>query len=287
MKGRALFAVAIAVLAAALVGCGGGKDSKKEALLEDSRAQPKALPMSVQGTSKEVDVSVPESVPVGPARIDFGNNAQGEHQLQFVRLDEGHKPEEGLKAATDWASKGKPLPDWVHPAGGTPITEPRAKSSTTQDIQAGVYFVMDTALDGPPQVEATFVASGDREHSDPTAKAKIVAYEYGFKASGIDSGRTEVLIQNTGEQPHFVEAIPIKDGKTIDDVKDYLKTQAGESPLDDKDVEASAVQEADSAQVTTLEFQKGSYALLCFVPDRAGGPPHAFKGMVSELQVVR
>ena len=38
-------------------------------------------------------------------------------------------------------------------------------------------------------------------------------------------------------------------------------------------------------QVVDLELRKGAYALVCFVPDRKGGPPHAFKGMVSETVV--
>jgi hypothetical protein len=284
MTGRALLLVAIVALASLLAGCSPAKDTPK--VLEASSQTPKALPMSIQGNSKSVDVSVPESVPPGPARIDFGNNALGEHQLQFIRVDKGHEPDEALKATDAWAQGKGPLPEWVHLAGGTPITEPRVKSTTTQDMQTGTYVVTDTALKGPPQVEATFQVVGERDHSDPTAKAKIVEYEYGFKASGLQRGRTEVLIQNTGNQPHFVEAERLKPGKTIEDVRAFLKTQGGgESPFDQQDTEATAVQDGKSAQVTTLEFEAGNYALLCFVPDRDGGPPHAFKGMVSEVQI--
>lgn len=31
----------------------------------------------------------------------------------------------------------------------------------------------------------------------------------------------------------------------------------------------------------------GNYVLICYVPDRAGGPPHLAKGMVSEAKVGR
>jgi hypothetical protein len=284
MKGRALLLVAIVALASVLAGCSKAKDTPK--VLESASQQPKALPMSVSGNSKSVDVTVPDSVPPGPARIDFGNNAQGEHQLQFIRVDKGHKPDEALKATDTWAQGKGPLPEWVHLAGGTPRTEPRVKSLTTQDMQLGTYVVTDTALKGPPQVEATFQVVGDRDHSDPTAKAKIVEYEYGFKATGLQKGRTEVLIQNTGKQPHFVEAEKLKPGKDVSDVKAYLKNRgAGPSPLENGDPEATAVQDGKSAQVTTLEFEQGNYVLLCFVPDRDGGPPHAFKGMVAGVQI--
>jgi hypothetical protein len=35
------------------------------------------------------------------------------------------------------------------------------------------------------------------------------------------------------------------------------------------------------SQVVDLELKAGSYAFQCYVSDRAGGPPHAFKGMVT------
>jgi hypothetical protein len=46
------------------------------------------------------------------------------------------------------------------------------------------------------------------------------------------------------------------------------------------------VAEGGLKQVVELELPKaGKYALICFVADRRGGPPHAAKGMVSEVAV--
>jgi hypothetical protein len=284
MNRRAVLVVGIiALLAPVLVGCSKATDYKK--VLESNRAQPKGLPMSATGTAKAIKVSVPDVVTPGLARIDFGNNAQGEHALQLIRIDEGHTPQEALQLAGQWANKGKPLPDWIHPAGGTPVTEPRAKSTTTQNMELGEYFVIDTHLKGPPQIEATFKVVGEREDAPPNAKAQIQAYEYGFKTTGLERGRTEVLIKNTGKQPHEVAAARLKPGKTLADVKAYLKNQGGPSPVSNTDVESTSVIEGGTSQVTTLEFKAGNYALLCFVPDREGGPPHAFKGMVSQVAI--
>ena len=41
----------------------------------------------------------------------------------------------------------------------------------------------------------------------------------------------------------------------------------------------------DEAGARSSNLKKGSYALLCFIPDRQGGPPHVAKGMVSEAKV--
>ena len=36
----------------------------------------------------------------------------------------------------------------------------------------------------------------------------------------------------------------------------------------------------------TVELQSGSYALLCFLTDRAGGPPHVVKAkLIQEVKV--
>lgn len=282
---RAGFALATAVVTIALAGCGGGEDPKKEELLESSREQAKALPIEVVGTRKSTDFTVPKSVPPGLARLEFENNAQGNHAVQLIRLDEGHTPDEGLKAALGWFMQGKPLPDWVHPEGGVPVTEERSTSTSVQSLQPGTYLVVDPEGAERPEVKATFVVSGEREATLPEGSMVIEAFEYGFKAANLKRGTNEVLIDNTGDEPHFVEAVPMKQGKTIDDVKQFLKTEKGPPPVDFKKAVSTPVLEGGTRQLISLELESGPYALLCFVPDRAGGPPHAVQGMISEVEV--
>ena len=38
-------------------------------------------------------------------------------------------------------------------------------------------------------------------------------------------------------------------------------------------------------QVVDITLKKGSYAVLCFMNDKAGGPPHFAKGMLQEVTV--
>ena len=42
--------------------------------------------------------------------------------------------------------------------------------------------------------------------------------------------------------------------------------------------------DAGREQIDELELEPGRYALVCFL-NRAGGPPHAALGMVSELTI--
>jgi hypothetical protein len=43
--------------------------------------------------------------------------------------------------------------------------------------------------------------------------------------------------------------------------------------------------EGGEGQLVTLDLEPGRYALYCFISDRQGGPPHALKGMVDEVEV--
>jgi hypothetical protein len=43
--------------------------------------------------------------------------------------------------------------------------------------------------------------------------------------------------------------------------------------------------EGGEGQLVTLYLKPGRYVLFCFISDRQGGPPHAIKGMVDEVEV--
>ena len=74
-------------------------------------------------------------------------------------------------------------------------------------------------------------------------------------------------------------------GATIEDVKRFFRTEEGEPPLQEDNVEETAVIDGGEEQLTEVDLTAGNYALLCFIPDRAGGPPHVAKGMISEAKV--
>jgi hypothetical protein len=45
---------------------------------------------------------------------------------------------------------------------------------------------------------------------------------------------------------------------------------------------STGVLDGGESQVVDVTLTRGKYALVCFVPNREGGQPHAFLGMVSE-----
>ena len=123
-----------------------------------------------------------------------------------------------------------------------------------------------------------------RGSSQPT-RGTIEATEYEFTASGLKPGSGTIKFDNAGGEPHFISGVGIKPGKTIADVRKFFKTEKGELPIDESRSFNTAVIEGGQSQAITVDLEQGDYALLCFVPDRAGGPVHAVKGMISGVTV--
>lgn len=69
--------------------------------------------------------------------------------------------------------------------------------------------------------------------------------------------------------------------------KAFRRGQSGvERLLDFEHTSYTARIDGGTKQITELEFDKpGKYALLCFVSDRKGGPPHVARGMIAEATV--
>jgi hypothetical protein len=78
---------------------------------------------------------------------------------------------------------------------------------------------------------------------------------------------------------------PIKRGKTMDDLRKSISTEEGPPPIEEEKTVGTAVLDGGTSQVVDLNLQKGKYAAVCFITDRKGGPPHAAKGMVMEVDI--
>jgi len=122
----------------------------------------------------------------------------------------------------------------------------------------------------------------------PTGSAKVEAYEYGFRASGLRTGSNTIEFSDTGREPHHLIAVPYKPGATLGAVrKAFRREQSGaEPPLDFEHASNTAGIDGGTKQITELQLDEpGNYALLCFVSDRKGGPPHVAQGMIAEATV--
>ena len=274
MRRKGMAALALAVAAA---GCGTGDEDKGSG----EGSKPAKLTVQVSGSADKPQLTVPKTVKAGLVEIELKSTAEGEHGAQLVSADEGHTPQEALAAGGAWGEKGKPLPSWVNVAGGVGNVEKGETASVTQRLEPGKYVVADVETNA----SAAFEVTGEAGGGEPSAPATISATEYGFEASGLKAGRNEILFDNRGKEPHVIGAAEIKPGKTIADVRKFFQTEKGEPPINEEGAFDTAVIDGGGKQKVTMDLKKGKYVLICFVPDRKGGPPHAEKGMVAEATV--
>jgi plastocyanin len=266
-----------------LAGCG-GKVGNKQA------AAPTKFAVTATEAGKQLRLSVPKSVPAGLVTVELTNSGKEFHEAQLIRFDPGHTPQDALQGI---AAEGASTPGWIHVAGGTGPAPPGGQRSATQRLRPGNYIVYDAPFQnegkGLKFGLASFKVEGEADDSGelPKAVAKIEAYEYGFRASGLTVGKNTIEFSNTGREPHHVIAVPYRPGATLAELRKAFRREGGaEPPLDFENTFYTARIAGGIKQITELAPDKpGKYALLCFVSDRKGGPPHVARGMVAETTV--
>jgi hypothetical protein len=277
MRPTPALALLLATSALGFVACGDDDD-------DGDGGQPQAFEVEITGDQSESRVSAPESVEPGAVEVRLSNKAQQSASLAIVQVEAGHTAEEVLEAGSAWGEKGKPLPEWITFSGGVGSTEPGGSGIAVVDLEPGDYTAIDIEGRGDSPY-AEFTVEGDEGDELPDVPAVIEATDYDFETRELAAGSQRVLIENNGAEPHHVIAAPLKPGKTIQDVEEFVKTEKGEPPILERESFNTMIVSGGEQEVVDLRLESGEYALLCFVADRAGGPPHALKGMVAAATV--
>ncbi len=246
-----------------------------------------SLTFTLSGDGKSAEISAPSEAETGLAEITLKNNRKGEADLQLIRAEGDHSSKEVVKGL-EAAMAGKAFPNWFFAAGGVGTTAAGKSQTVTQVLEPGTYYAFNTEgsqdQSDPASVPAVEV-SGDASEETVEADETVDAFEYGFKAEQLTSGKTEIAFENTGAQPHHLLAAPLTGNSTAEDVEQAFKSEKGKPPFDEKGFQSTAVLEGGEGQLVTLDLKPGRYVLFCFITDRQGGPPHALKGMVDEVEV--
>lgn len=271
--------LAVGLAAGALAAC--GDDDDEEAA--QPAKKPTALPISVNGEGKDTKIVAPETVTPGVVEVLFQNNTGDRHDAQLIRVEGDHSAQEVLKAIRSEDAK---TPEWMFAAGGVGTLAPQTRATSTQELEAGTHYIVDT--EGRGQAVKLEVAGEPGEGELPDAPATITAKDYSFTATGLKPGQNTIRFENVGKELHHVVALPLRGNATLAEVKKLFASEGepeGPPPFDEKKAVSTVVLDANQAQVTQLRLNAGRYVLACFIADRAGGPPHVVKGMVNEVEV--
>ncbi len=255
-------------LASLLVACGSDESTQE-------------LAVTLQGSGKDSSFTAPKEADSGPAEIELTNDGEKEAELQLLRVEGKPSSQEvadGLKNAVE----GKPLRAWFSAGGGVGPVAPGQSLTVTQVLQPGTYYLYNAEAG---TVKPKFTVNGEESDAQLEADTTVKAVDYGFEASALPAGQNEILFENAGAQPHHLLAAPLLGDSTAEDVERYFKAEKGKAPLDQKSTQSTTVIEGGESQLVTLDLEPGRYVFYCFVSDREGGPPHALKGMVDEVEV--
>jgi plastocyanin len=269
-----LSAAVVALAAAGFVACG------------DDGGSARTLDFEVAGKN----ITAPASADPGEAEITLTNSGEQEADLQLFKIEGQHTANEVVRTVGD-VIRGGALPDWFFAGGGVGPTAAGSSETVTQVLEPGTYYAFNTGTEGPPDPESlsAMEVTGDPSEDElADTDATVRTIDYGFETEGdLQVGENEITFENAGVQPHHVIAQRIADGKTIDDVRAFLRDQQGQPPVDESSVAETAVLDAGGSQLATLDLKEpGTYAMLCFISDRQGGPPHSIgEGMIDEIEV--
>jgi len=282
MKLTTVLAALMLAAAMAFAACGddddddGGNGGGGQA---DTPAGPAQLTITETAQGLEV-----EGTPApGVTEVTLQNDGKKPATAQLIRAAGGQSRNEVEKIYAG-AGEGEPIPEWFRADGGPGTTAPGDSSTVTIELEEGTYYAVND--EDEPEVSSGFEVSGDAGDAElPETDASVTAEDYSFEASGLQAGDNQISFENAGEEPHHILALPIVPGSTIEDAERFLKTEKGTPAVNFEKGAFTTVIDGGKSMVIDVALQKGDYALVCFISDRAGGKSHFDKGMISEATV--
>lgn len=278
---KAAVALVLAVVAVGIAACGGSDSEPQSLVLE--------LTSTADGTFA---ISEPDPVKAGLVRVEYQNSTEDQADAQLLRIDDGHSVADALEVLNDDTT-----PDWLHAAGGAGQIAPGATGVGEIVLEEGTYYLFDVGEPEGDQVPshaesgataAIEVAEGDDDAELPEVDASIEMAEYNFLPEGLKAGANRFLLSNTGKEIHHTLIVPIDGEATFEDVHDFITSEgnpSGPPPIDFSKLTGTSALDGGQEQIAELTLEAGRYAFLCFVTDRAGGPPHVLKGMLREVTI--
>jgi hypothetical protein len=207
--------------------------------------------------------------------------------VQLVRLAPGHTYAELVREL----SAGKFKLPWATFVGGPEAPPVNRSTEAILLLEPGEYAMICLVSlgDHVPHFAKGMalpltVTAGVRTTSEPTADVRIALNEYEFDiAPEISAGRHTIRVENAGTQPHHVDIVRLGPGRTAAQALDWFREMKGTPP--DVSVGGTTALAPGIVNYVTIDFMRGDYALICFVPDSKDGRSHARHGMLRQLSV--
>ena len=227
--------------------------------------------------------------------VQLANKGKTPHSAQLIRILGSHTIPQALMTLGGQPNK---TPSWLHAEGGIGVAEPATTASTTVDLPAGNYAIVDIAgaqggQGGPPAFAALTVTPGQPGTlpANPTTVTAAAPSKdhYKWEISGpLKVGANSITFASKGSQTlHELTAVRVtRTPSTAQIVKDLGSNGPPPSYVDPTTSAQTAVLDSGKSMVTQVTLAKpGTYILLCHLKDRNGGKPHFAEGLVATVTV--
>ncbi len=234
--------------------------------------------------------TAPDTVRGGLITVRLHNTGTEVHHAQLVRIDAGKTFAE-FAAMVAGGGHG-PWPAWVRQIGGPNAVEPNDSTDVTLALPSGRYafICLIPSPDGVPHfakgmLRAFEVVPGGVPVPPARADLVMVLDDYRFDLSAaLRAGRQTIEVTNAASQPHEVVLVALAEGSTAQDLLAWV-ANGEQGPAPGRFIGGTVGLDRGERNWLTLDLVRGTYALLCFLPDAGDGRMHLEHGMVREIVV--
>jgi hypothetical protein len=235
----------------------------------------------------------PDTIDAGLTTFRFANHGDDIHYAHAVRLDSSRTVPEFLAAYANAVRTAGPRPTYITRSGGPGGTAPGDTWAVTHMIEPG-HYVWICPVDGPDGMphfangEArTFVvraaAANAPKVTPPQASGVIRLVNYGFSVDApLKAGHHTLRVINDGPDPHDLVMMKLEPGKTVEDLRSWLREPNGPPPF--TGMGGVAVLAAGMDAYFDTDLTAGNYALICMATAQ-DGRTHIEHGMSQQIAV--
>lgn len=246
-----------------------------------------AGPHVVNVVAKDYQYTMPDSIPAGPTLFHLTDEAGQLHHMTIVKF----APGKSLADLT--ALPPGPFPAWAVFMGGPNSPMPMGgQDEDILDLSPGQYaaICLIPGSDGKPHmmdgmVKAFTVTPSADKGAMPATDLTLGLVNYAFEFSQAPTaGHHVIRVVNDGTLAHEAEIFRLQPGKTGEDILKWVTTGM-QGPPPGAPVAGIAPEAPGKKNILMIDFRRGDYAVICFVPGK-DGKPHAAHGMIYNFKVI-
>lgn len=284
----------VLVLALVLTACGSAAPTVAPANPTDV---PATEPVEVAGSIPEVKIdaadysfTVPEIISAGWVRIILTNSGAEPHHIQFLRLNDGVTANQFMEALNQDIG---PALAMVKEVGGVAPIHPGGSASAVLNLPVGDYVVLcfiPSPSDQTPHLakgmfKSLKVEADASVAAEPSADLTVHLKDFQFDMpDSLPAGALTVEVINDGPESHEFNIHRLEDGKTANDVLEFLNGAGGPPPF--TPVGGMNGLGTGLKGYAELNLEPGTYVAICMIPSpKAEGHPHFTLGMIKQFTV--